>query len=232
MQSHALINVIHSNLLSTFQLDKILQKIKLHYNIILSWYSMECLQDTAIIPRLIRSFIRLWPWVSTSHEMLFKFMKLLAILCDDSLPGRFYRDSKHIPSVRPVTQFEHSSIFSFLVCKAMTSVVIGNSQSMLQLVATYCTNESSKIKNPQSNLDVLELALRVVSNCCACFEGRNQINKVGHPSVVLVDAIISFRLVFSFPTAQHNPLLKPFPSVSYQTAEAISQNHIIMVEIL
>lgn len=64
------------------------------------------------------------------------------------------------------------------VCKAMTSVVIGNSQSMLQMIAEYCSSESCKVKNPQTNLEALSLALRVVSNCCSCFEGRNQINKV------------------------------------------------------
>lgn len=130
---------------------------------------MEILQDPAIISRLLRVFIHIWPWVSTSNEMLHQFMKLLATICEDSLPGKF----------RCVFSFNSSFIsFRFLVCKAMTAVVVGNSQSMLQLVATYCTKESVKVKYQQSNLDVLDLALLVLSNCCACFEGRNQIYKV------------------------------------------------------
>lgn len=49
---------------------------------------MDTLKDTAVLPSLMKVFIRLWPWMNSNFEILHRFMKLLTILCDDSLPGK------------------------------------------------------------------------------------------------------------------------------------------------
>lgn len=69
------------------KLDQTLHLVQMHVNIILSWYGMDVLMDTKIIARMLRVFIRFWPWVSMNHDTLLRFMKMLAILSDDSLPG-------------------------------------------------------------------------------------------------------------------------------------------------
>lgn len=51
--------------------------------------------------------------------------------------------------------------------------------------------ETGRAKHPNADLTVLELSLRIVSNCCACVEGRLQLAKLNildslnrlHPSV-------------------------------------------------
>lgn len=54
----------------------------------------------------------------------------------------------------------------------------GNSQTMLQLCGEYVIAETARAKAPSAKLDMLELALRIISNCCSCIEGRMQLVKV------------------------------------------------------
>lgn len=128
--------------------------MKLLFNMVISWYSCDCLEDTECIQSLVKMSIRLWPCLRFHFETHSRFMKMLLFLSDDSL----------------------------LVCESMASipVSIGGSgnQNLLHTIIDYCVNETSKAKNAQANLTILELGLRVASNCCSCFEGRLLINKV------------------------------------------------------
>lgn len=69
------------------KLEKVLHRIELNFNIILSWYSMDILTDATMIAGLMKMCIRFWSWVNASHNILLKFIKMLTVLCDDSLPG-------------------------------------------------------------------------------------------------------------------------------------------------
>lgn len=53
-----------------------------------------------------------------------------------------------------------------------------NSQSMLQLYSEYVMAETARAKHPQADLQMLELSLRIITNCCSCVEGRMQLSKV------------------------------------------------------
>lgn len=143
---------------------------------IISWYSCDCLEDLECIQSLVKMCIRLWPCLGFHFETHTRFMKMLLFLSDDSLP----------------------------VCKAMATISAtsagGANQNLLQTIVDYCVNETNKAKNAQANLTILELGLRISSNCCSCIEGRLLINKVisdpkrDLPLVAQIFLIISIRL--------------------------------------
>lgn len=60
----------------------------------------------------------------------------------------------------------------------MVTCNVRNSQTVLQLITEHAVAETSKPKQPNSNLELLELTLRTISNCCSCVEGRIQLTKV------------------------------------------------------
>lgn len=60
----------------------------------------------------------------------------------------------------------------------MATCNIRNSQTILQIIIDHVVSETSKPKQPNSNLEGLELTLRTISNCCSCVEGRIQLMKV------------------------------------------------------
>lgn len=128
--------------------------MKLLFNMVISWYSCDCLEDIECIQSLVKMCIRLWPCLGFDFDTQSRFMKMLLFLSDDSLP----------------------------FCKSMATISISiggvGNQNLLHTIIDYCVNETNKAKNPQANLTILELGLRVVSNCCSCIEGRLLINKV------------------------------------------------------
>lgn len=149
---------------------------------VISWYSCDCLEDDECIQPLVKMCIRLWPCLAFNFDTQSRFMKMLLFLSDDSLPGilgvTFYWENFHM-----FFFFCFLIIYSFLlVCKSMASIslsIIGNSrQNLMHAIIDYCVNETNKAKNPRANLTILELGLRIVSNCCSCVEGRLLINKV------------------------------------------------------
>lgn len=60
----------------------------------------------------------------------------------------------------------------------MATCNVKNSQTVLQFIIEHAVSETSKPKQPNSNLEHLELTLRTISNCCSCVEGRIQLTKV------------------------------------------------------
>lgn len=121
---------------------------------VISWYSCDCLEDAECIQSLVKMCIRLRPCLVFNSDTQSRFMKMLLFLSDDSLP----------------------------VCKSMASVSISlggiGIQNMLHTIIDYCVSETKKPKTPVADLSIIELGLRIVSNCCSCVEGRLLINKV------------------------------------------------------
>lgn len=78
--------------------------------------------------------------------------------------------------------FLHSNFqFSrYIVCKALSvipSFTIGGT-AFLQLIVEYCVTETSKPKAVQANMETLEIALKIVTNCCLSVEARQLIARV------------------------------------------------------
>lgn len=60
------------------------------YNILLNWFSSDCLQDEDYIVQLCRISIKLWPWTGTNKKMQLVFMKTFTFVCEDSIPGQLH----------------------------------------------------------------------------------------------------------------------------------------------
>lgn len=119
---------------------------------VISWYSCDCLEDIECVQSVVKMCIRLWPCLGFSFDAQSRFMKMLLFLSDDSLP----------------------------FCKSMATISLGSghSQNLLHAIVDFCVNDTTKAKNAQADLTILELGLRIVSNCCSSVEGRILINKV------------------------------------------------------
>lgn len=72
-----------------------------------------------------------------------------------------------------------------IACKAISSSTpfSVNSSALLNAIIEYCTSETSKPKTTQTNMEVLHMALKIVTNCCSCVEGRMLIAKVICPTL-------------------------------------------------
>lgn len=66
-----------------------MQKLKLQINIILNWYSCDCLHDEDCILALINICQKLWPSIGVSTEVQTRFVKMLKFISDDSLLGKW-----------------------------------------------------------------------------------------------------------------------------------------------
>lgn len=137
--------------------DPIIVQLKMYYTVILNWFSVDCLDDENVIVEMCRISIKLWPWTCTNYAMQLVFMKTVTFLSEDSVP----------------------------VCKALATYHTGNSQSLLQLFGEFAMNETAKPKQPNSDFVLLELAMRILSNCCSCVEGRMQLGKV-HFIIIII----------------------------------------------
>lgn len=68
--------------------EKFIGQLKLLMNMILSWYSCDCLQDDDCINALVCICQKFWPSIGVSAELQFVFMRMLLFISNDSLPGK------------------------------------------------------------------------------------------------------------------------------------------------
>lgn len=192
-----------------FQTEKYAAKMRLLFNMVISWYSCDCLEDIECVQSMVQTCIRLWPCLAINFDTQSRFMKMLLFLSDDSLP----------------------------VCKSMASITIsmgGNgTQNLLHIILDYCVSETNKAKNPQANLTILELGLRVVSNCCSCIEGRILINKVNIRAKRFLSVTDNFLTLASNPFAGKRVAdIEPSASASDAWPEAMVSGDILLVALL
>ncbi|XP_055312030.1 uncharacterized protein LOC129574273 isoform X2 [Sitodiplosis mosellana] len=124
--------------------EKRIIKLKLLFNVVRFLYSSDCLQDDELIQPIIGVCYEFWPMVEAGLQSV--FMKMLLFISNNSLP----------------------------VCKALSVAppVSVAPHAFLQSIVEYCVTETGKPKTAQANMETLELALKIVTNCCCCVEGR------------------------------------------------------------
>lgn len=131
-----------------------MRKLRLLLNIIINWYSTDCIQCVDTIKMLLPIFNQMWPILKINYECQEQYLKMILFLSDDSLP------------------------FCNLMSANMRTKNGSGSQNLLEMIIGFCMNETGKVKTPQTNLNPLDIGLRIVSNCCSCIEGRLLISKV------------------------------------------------------
>lgn len=159
-------------------MERPVNKLKLLLRIILCWYSADCLQNDTCTQPFISMCHKLWPSIGVDAELQNIFMKMLLFVSNNSLPGKSIvglatSSPKHLMECLKI------SVFS-LACKAISSTppFSVNSAAFLNSIIEYCTSETSKPKTGHANMEVLQTALKIVTNCCSCVEGRMLIAKV------------------------------------------------------
>lgn len=139
------------------------------FSMLLHWFSSICItgdnphnepsppsRPHNFGPEAVRRFcmlvVRTWPWTGADKQMQLVFMRSLAFACEDSVP----------------------------VCKAMSTVRYNSSNgaTVLQMSADLAASETTKAKSPSADLQLLTFSLAIISNCCACIEGRQFLWKV------------------------------------------------------
>lgn len=146
----------------------ILRSMRQNITIMFRWFSKTCLHGSGMLLPQLSRFARLaanlWPWITGcgDHRLLVDFLYMLVYACDDSLP----------------------------MCKLFAN---GHRRtaSVLQLCANYVTTETQRPKKPNADLKTMDLAMRVLANCCAAVEGRQVLLKMNflnamdrlHPTV-------------------------------------------------
>lgn len=158
------------------QVEKFVCKLKLLLRMILCWFSVDCLQDEECTAPFIAACQKFWPSIGIDADLQNIFMKMLLFISNDSLPGKTKSQIliKYF-IIRIVNEY-----FAFSACKAISTTpqfTIG-SNAFLHSIIEYCVAETSKPKTGQANLDILQMALKIVTNCCCCVEGRMIIFKV------------------------------------------------------
>lgn len=71
-------------------------------------------------------------------------------------------------------------LFNPAVCKQFSSMIAGQTSTILQQLISLLVQETLKVKSSQIDATLLEIGLRAMSNCCSCIEGRLQSLKVRH----------------------------------------------------
>lgn len=67
--------------------EPIISQLKWHYNILMHWFSKDCLKDERVISRLCQVLILTWPWAGANSTFHLLVIKTLAFLSEDSVPG-------------------------------------------------------------------------------------------------------------------------------------------------
>lgn len=67
--------------------DPIIAQMKWLYNILMHWFSKDCLRDEHVIARLCQVLILTWPWTGANSAFQLLVIKTLAFLSEDSVPG-------------------------------------------------------------------------------------------------------------------------------------------------
>lgn len=68
--------------------DPIISQLKWLYNILMHWFSKDCLKDENVIARLCQTLIETWPWTGANSNFQLLVIKALAFLSEDSVPGK------------------------------------------------------------------------------------------------------------------------------------------------
>lgn len=163
-QSEYLVGYYMKSVIQTFfyqQKEPIIVSLRMWFALLLNWFSQACLTGCAAngvnfgpdaIQRFCRLVVRTWPWTGADQQLQMVFMRSLAFASEDSVP----------------------------VCKAMSTVRYASSSgaTVLQLSAELAATETTRVKSPSADLELLTLTMGLVSNCCACVEGRQYLWKV------------------------------------------------------
>lgn len=67
--------------------DPIISQMKSLYNIIMHWYSKDCLRDENVIIRLCQLMVATWPWTGANLNFQLLVINTFAFLSEDSVPG-------------------------------------------------------------------------------------------------------------------------------------------------
>lgn len=67
--------------------DPIISQLKWLYNILMHWFSKDCLKDEQVISRLCQVLILTWPWAGANSAFQLLVIKTLAFLSEDSVLG-------------------------------------------------------------------------------------------------------------------------------------------------
>lgn len=69
--------------------EPIIAQLKWLYNILMHWFSKDCLIDEVVIGRLCQIIIQTWPWSGANSAFQLLVIKTLAFISEDSVPGEF-----------------------------------------------------------------------------------------------------------------------------------------------
>ncbi|XP_055627670.1 protein rotatin homolog [Toxorhynchites rutilus septentrionalis] len=127
----------------------IVEELSLIAGILSAWFANDILVHQASITRICKVFLQFWPWISHNRDLESAFMRALVCLTENSI----------------------------MVCKSLTVSYPGHAHSILKLAIAIATAETGKVKGPHSELVLLKLCLRILTNCCSCHEGRTMICK-------------------------------------------------------
>lgn len=103
-----------------------------------------------------------------------------------------------------------------IVCKALSvapSFTV-SPHAFLQLIVEYCVAETGKPKTAQANMETLELALKIVTNCCCCVEGRVLIARVKDKFQFMINIRRSLGFFFKSQTRMLHTLSRLHPQVT------------------
>lgn len=73
--------------------DPIISQLKWLYNVLMHWFSKDCLKDENIIARLCQVLIQTWPWTGANSSFQLLVIKTLAFLSEDSVLGKTFRQT-------------------------------------------------------------------------------------------------------------------------------------------
>lgn len=129
----------------------IVEELDLLFDLLIGWFAVESLLDLELVDQLCTVLLKLWSWMVTNQKLQIKFVRLLVLVSEDSVP----------------------------ICKSFASQYSTVSPSVLQLLCQMIAQEMNKVKHPKFNLALLRASVRVLINCCCCVEGRILIGKLG-----------------------------------------------------
>lgn len=129
----------------------IVEELELLFDLLIGWFAVESLIDVEAVEALSVVLLKLWSWMVTNQKLQIKFVRLLVLLSEDSVP----------------------------ICKSFASQYSSVSPSVVQLLCQMITQEMNKVKHPKFNLSLLRASIRVLINCCCSVEGRILMAKLG-----------------------------------------------------
>lgn len=144
----------------------IIQELGLLAGLISSWYCRTPMSDMEHVEHLLKCLSNVWDWTFHDWQLHLKFLTLLMVLSEKSL----------------------------IVCRALSTVQILNQPTFIKRVAEIAKSETKKVKGPNVSCGRLKVAVRILTNCCSCIEGRIQLLKVCICNYSLIS--IKFKQIF------------------------------------